>query len=451
MAKKRISNSERKRRKKLQILKDSKEFGNQSRLADEILMALNNPEMIAHYHTKSRSQDRNENKIWFKEQERKRKSFIDMFSAVPKFHISNGLVESVVHSSFQKPSKLLPRFSNARPSYEEVFIEWNEIHRARVLNDYMVNDGYNMMLDESELPYRVGYYIQTLRHPDGEVMFVFSQFSSLSRYELYIPHWNNKEFNLPPNVLVLNPFAFMYSPVKPLEFDLEATIDLYKKQGMTDEYINTWKNADKEKMTSDYEKMQQELMVTMLGDNYLQTVAQDTGKRFTKNGRGMIETTVPKEMLDFSKRIQMFNHMMSYLIYSSEEMSQMQQEAENSKMFHNSYNGDARFLLTLLDILNQSELVEQNSIDRSKQLQYSKGLKRIPHSEYKVLNLSLPNQIQTREPNPDANGSPKRYHQRRGHWRHLRNGKTIWIKDKWVGNQELGTIYHDYNLLRKVH
>ena len=89
--------------KKLQILKDSKEFGNQSRLADEILMALNNPEMIGHYHTKSRSQDRNENKIWFKEQERKRKSFIDMFSAVPKFHISNGLVESVVHSSFQNP------------------------------------------------------------------------------------------------------------------------------------------------------------------------------------------------------------------------------------------------------------------------------------------------------------------------------------------------------------
>ena len=93
----------------------------------------------------------------------------------------------------------------------------------------------------------------------------------------------------------------MYSPVKPLEFDLEATIDLYKKQGMTDEYINTWKNADKEKMTSDYEKMQQELMVTMLGDNYLQTVAQDTSKRFTKNGRGMIETTVSKEMLDFQK------------------------------------------------------------------------------------------------------------------------------------------------------
>ena len=77
--------------------------------------------------------------------------------------------------------------------------------------------------------------------------------------------------------------------------------------------------------------------------------------------------------------------MMSYLIYSSEEISQMQQEAENSKMFHNSYSGDARFLLTLLDILNQSELVEQNSMNRSKQLQYSKGLKRIPHSNCEVL------------------------------------------------------------------
>lgn len=447
MAKQRISNSERKRRKKLQILKDSKEFGNHSRLADEILMSLNNPEMIGYYHRRSRSQYEDENKGWFKEQERKRKHFISMFSNVPKFHISNGLVESVVHSSFQKPSKLLPRFSNARPSYEEVFIEWNEIHRARVLNDYMTNDGYNISLDESELPYRVGYYIQTLRHPDGEVMFVFNQFSSLTRD---VNSGVRQKF-MPPNILVINPFSYMYSPVKPLEFDLEATIDLYKKQGMTEEYINTWKNADKEKMTSDYEKMQQELMVTLLGDNYLQTVAQDTGKRFTKNGRGMIETTVPKEMLDFSKRIQMFNHMMSYLIYSAEDMDRMQEKAEKNKMFHHSHNGDARFLLTLLDILNQSELVEQNSIDRSTQLQYSKGLKRIPHSEYKLLNLILPKQQETKKPNPDANGSPKRYHQRRGHWRHLQNGKTIWIKDKWVGNQELGTIYHDYNLLRKVH
>ena len=48
-------------------------------------------------------------------------------------------------------------------------------------------------------------------------------------------------------------------------------------------------------------------------------------------------------------------------------------------------------------------------------------------------------------------GSPKRLHWRRGHWRRItdRNGNTVkrtWIEEQKVGNPELGTIIHDYVL-----
>ena len=48
-------------------------------------------------------------------------------------------------------------------------------------------------------------------------------------------------------------------------------------------------------------------------------------------------------------------------------------------------------------------------------------------------------------------GNPKREHDRRGHFRHLRDKqgnlkKKIWIKDQTVGNAELGRIDKDYKL-----
>ena len=79
--------------------------------------------------------------------------------------------------------------------------------------------------------------------------------------------------------------------------------------------------------------------------------------------------------------------------------------------------------------------------------------KSVPKNEYKIVEIDLPkprgkkiyNKIFT------GQGSPKRLHWRRGHWRRItdRNGNTVkrtWIEEQKVGNPELGTIIHDYVL-----
>lgn len=43
-----------------------------------------------------------------------------------------------------------------------------------------------------------------------------------------------------------------------------------------------------------------------------------------------------------------------------------------------------------------------------------------------------------------GHGSPKRYHEFRGHWRQYKNGKRVWVRGGWRGNKELGTIYKTY-------
>jgi hypothetical protein len=39
-----------------------------------------------------------------------------------------------------------------------------------------------------------------------------------------------------------------------------------------------------------------------------------------------------------------------------------------------------------------------------------------------------------------------RQHDRRGHMRRLKNGKTVWVKSCKVGLASLGSVFHDYQL-----
>lgn len=42
-----------------------------------------------------------------------------------------------------------------------------------------------------------------------------------------------------------------------------------------------------------------------------------------------------------------------------------------------------------------------------------------------------------------------RLHDRRGHLRHLHNGKNVWVKSCKVGSVELGAVFHDYKFIEK--
>lgn len=42
-----------------------------------------------------------------------------------------------------------------------------------------------------------------------------------------------------------------------------------------------------------------------------------------------------------------------------------------------------------------------------------------------------------------THASPRR-HERRGHWRNLKSGKRVWVRNCWAGNATLGTVFKDY-------
>lgn len=44
-----------------------------------------------------------------------------------------------------------------------------------------------------------------------------------------------------------------------------------------------------------------------------------------------------------------------------------------------------------------------------------------------------------------THASPRR-HQCRGHWRNLKSGKRVWIKDCWKGDASKGTVFKDYKV-----
>jgi len=44
---------------------------------------------------------------------------------------------------------------------------------------------------------------------------------------------------------------------------------------------------------------------------------------------------------------------------------------------------------------------------------------------------------------------PPRAHTRRGHWRHLKSGKKVWVRDCRVGDFKQGLALHDYKIRQK--
>lgn len=60
---------------------------------------------------------------------------------------------------------------------------------------------------------------------------------------------------------------------------------------------------------------------------------------------------------------------------------------------------------------------------------------------YHVLNVT--NKRKTKRELGGTHASP-RWHERRGHWRTLKSGKSIWIGQCEIGNKERGGVIKDY-------
>ena len=114
--------------------------------------------------------------------------------------------------------------------------------------------------------------------------------------------------------------------------------------------------------------------------------------------------------------------------------------------------GDARFLLCTLALLNYPHIVKLTATSPSKTRRIRFGAV-VPRKEVKVVEIELPKSRAktTYKRLFTGQGTPKRLHQRRGHWRVYVNEdgterKPIWIAPMWVGNEDVGIIEHKYEL-----
>jgi hypothetical protein len=57
--------------------------------------------------------------------------------------------------------------------------------------------------------------------------------------------------------------------------------------------------------------------------------------------------------------------------------------------------------------------------------------------------------IEPRRPRSEDQGgthASPRWHERRGHWRTLKSGKQVWVKNCAVGDKAKGAVFHDYQI-----
>ena len=57
--------------------------------------------------------------------------------------------------------------------------------------------------------------------------------------------------------------------------------------------------------------------------------------------------------------------------------------------------------------------------------------------------------IEPSKPKGDSQGgthASPRWHERRGHWRNMKSGKKVWVKNCEVGDKSLGAVFKDYKL-----
>ena len=114
--------------------------------------------------------------------------------------------------------------------------------------------------------------------------------------------------------------------------------------------------------------------------------------------------------------------------------------------------GDARFLLCTLALLNYPHIVKLTATSPSRTRRIRFGAV-VPRKEVKVVEIELPKSRAktTYKRLFTGQGTPKRLHQRRGHWRVYVNAdgterKPVWIAPMWVGNEDVGIIEHKYEL-----
>ena len=337
-------------------------------------------------------------------------------SKAQKFMVSNDLIPDIMEASLKEPKRLLDMLFRAVPCFDNMWIEWNELARTHArkksMDEWFKRKGYKEKFKVSKggAAYnKVGYHIMRVNDH-----FLFTKHATA---------WMGDHVSIYPIGFYLSNEGTFDQPVA------ESTTP--QLDYMTD--LTSMRSSQVVSCT----EMLAPWYVDQHGTNkeqarYLEEIFNRTAMAQT-NGMAMV---VHKDRWQMGWDIR--------------DMAQIESTCLR-KM-----TGDLRFLIPLLSILNYDLVVFENKVPKKK-IDHIKFGKKVPKNEYKLIDVQLPKPRgkNVYEQMFTGQGSPKRQHEVRGHWRAVERDrfgnvvKRTWIPPHTRGNADLGVIIHDYNLKKK--
>ena len=378
-------------------------------------------ELIAGYGNPKRA-FMNYKKDKFKEH-RRREERQELLSS-QKFYVNDSLLENAVIASFSQPKALLGMLRKAKPPFNNMWIEWNEKKRIELIHKYCTSIGMKMEdIDPSEQAEKVGYHIRNIDHRNH-----------------FLSNDNGKVIK------------------RSYISDVEKTYPLgcfqYQAYMLFGEKASSLKN--KIVFPPQSAIINNEEHITFHGNSVSEQV-YTMGHAFGNTYR-----TIHKDnniFSDICKHSSLVTHDLLLFGYPESALYEMvkgnkQQASEWVNITLSSIEGDIRFIIAVLSLLNYQHNVYQRGVGSEIPKRYKFG-GAVPRNEVRVLEIDLPKPfgVKNYEKIFKGFGSPKRQHTRRGHWHtyHYKNGEKVqkWIEEQTVGNPELGKIEHDYILRRR--
>ena len=322
-----------------------------------------------------------------------------------RFTVSNSLSYETVKASFAKPKVLAGMMDMAIPPFDNMWIEWDEPHRVKTVHDTLTSTGLRTEpIKEDGVSSRVGYHIH--KRADGKC----------HEYQMFC--MTEGKVAIAPMVMCMNNADAITS---------EAFLGEHQFQNAPPPNEKVWREE------------QIENGMPFLGMSYCQIHGDRATKHICDLVFRMGTAISPNFVLGFN----------------ADPMKVMEWLKPLQKNMRIMSDGDARYLITVLAMLNYPhKIVQRGDVQQAAASRIQFG-RRVPRNELRILEIDLPKPLGTTkyEKMFRGMGSPKRQHVRRGHFHTYiyKDGRreSKWIEEQVVGNPELGKIDHDYLLKRR--
>ena len=338
-----------------------------------------------------------------------------------KFFIDDTLLEHAVAASFVAPKDFLIAMETAIPPVDNMWIEWNEHQRLRIVERW--HHKFGLDLDgknyESGSANYMGYHITK------------QDLANAYLYSNYFAFTN--ETNEPERKEYLNKICFQHFGFLMRNDDILRIEDC-------NNHIKKHHNA----------LMGENMNLSMYQKEFDEVQETQGEMLYGMLYKSFFEKTPRKYIDELYKRVYMIPHEGIDTLLNSKEDHWFLNQPELTENSAIASAGDARFLASVISLLNYPNLIKKRN---AKPVRHQKMWgNRLPSNEVRTIEIDLPKPrgVTMYSKMYRGLGSPKRYHLRRGHFNHyrLKDGslRKVWIPERYVGNKELGVIEHEYKL-----